>query len=58
MRIIQRTLFILGLGAFAAALVFVNDMNGQTFYRVGISCMVTSIALGLAWPGKPVKNES
>lgn len=57
MRIIQRILFFLGLAAFLTALGYLSDQTGEMLFRVGVACMITSIAFCLAWPAKPAKNE-
>ncbi len=51
--IIQRVLFVLGLAGFIAAAVHMNDYYGETFWRIGMAAMITSIALGFAF--RPAK---
>jgi hypothetical protein len=50
----QQILFVLGFAAFIAAAVHAADDQGQTFWRVGIAMMLTSITLGQVF--KPSKK--
>ncbi len=51
-RRLQQVLFVIGLVAFAAAAVKYQDYMGETFWRVGMAGMVSSLALGMAFPKK------
>ncbi len=48
----QQVLFVIGLAAFVAAAVMYQQYEGLTLWRVGIAGMLTSIALGMAFPKK------
>jgi len=48
----QQAFFAIGLIAYIGAAVMYQQYEGLTLWRVGTAAMLTSIALGLAFPKK------
>lgn len=52
MRYLQIAGFILGLIAFLVSACYTGHWLGDTFWTVGMACMISVITLVLLWPTK------
>ena len=50
MRYLQILGFILGLVAFFGAAYYTGRQLGDTYWKVGVGCMISDITLILLWP--------
>ena len=54
MRIVQVTLFLLGVLSFLAAALFIGQGMGDILWRAGLSAMLTDLVCTALWP--PVRG--
>jgi hypothetical protein len=50
MGILEKGLFILGIGAFVASAVTAGTLLGDIFWRAGIATLLTDLVLIQLWP--------
>lgn len=58
MRVLQITLFCVGVAAFLAAAFFIGSDTGNTLWRVGVAMLLIDVVCLLLWPGSKPASET